>query len=337
MKKLTCDLCGGTLEINKGGKGATCIECGLTYSMEHLREKLGIGTSENKAEEKKEEKYVPIDEIEIELPDENKEEEVIYSGSWETAEEDITYEGEWEIESDEGGIVSGSWEPYEETNINGTLITEADVSKVPFGPFKFSITNVKGSSFSDNVVVSGKVTEGYVHLNGSVTIDGAYGPSYRITNINRTDRNLYNDAYLECAFKGMSAELTLKGNKKDFKAARMLKANGEVDNYFPMDIYHYWGEPKDYFANLLLLDFCDYDIYKDCILTDENIKADFALCKDGEIKLAIFLFGTGDLSERKVSNILSALEEKGIPAIRFIPNFRNTETYVKSRVKAALK
>lgn len=38
--KLTCDLCGGTLQINSGGKGATCTNCGLGYTMERLQEKL---------------------------------------------------------------------------------------------------------------------------------------------------------------------------------------------------------------------------------------------------------------------------------------------------------
>lgn len=38
--KITCDLCGGTLQINLGGQGATCTNCGLTYTMDRLREKL---------------------------------------------------------------------------------------------------------------------------------------------------------------------------------------------------------------------------------------------------------------------------------------------------------
>lgn len=38
--KLTCDLCGGSLQMNLGGQSATCTCCGLGYSMERLREKL---------------------------------------------------------------------------------------------------------------------------------------------------------------------------------------------------------------------------------------------------------------------------------------------------------
>ncbi len=43
--KLTCDLCGGTLQMNAGGKGAACAGCGMTYSMDALREKLGAAGS----------------------------------------------------------------------------------------------------------------------------------------------------------------------------------------------------------------------------------------------------------------------------------------------------
>lgn len=39
--KLMCDLCGSPLVVNSGGKDASCSNCGLNYSMERLREKLG--------------------------------------------------------------------------------------------------------------------------------------------------------------------------------------------------------------------------------------------------------------------------------------------------------
>ncbi len=38
--RITCDLCGGELQVNPGGKGAACTVCGLGYTMERLREKL---------------------------------------------------------------------------------------------------------------------------------------------------------------------------------------------------------------------------------------------------------------------------------------------------------
>lgn len=39
--KLVCDVCGGALQVNAGDRGAECTVCGLRYSIEALREKLG--------------------------------------------------------------------------------------------------------------------------------------------------------------------------------------------------------------------------------------------------------------------------------------------------------
>lgn len=38
--KLTCDLCNGELQMNPGGQQASCTQCGLTYSLERLKEKM---------------------------------------------------------------------------------------------------------------------------------------------------------------------------------------------------------------------------------------------------------------------------------------------------------
>lgn len=38
--KLTCNLCGGELQMNTDRQGATCIACGMNYSMESLRQQL---------------------------------------------------------------------------------------------------------------------------------------------------------------------------------------------------------------------------------------------------------------------------------------------------------
>lgn len=47
--KLTCDLCGGALQVNAGAQDASCKTCGLCYTMDMLRQKLGLGsTQQNK-------------------------------------------------------------------------------------------------------------------------------------------------------------------------------------------------------------------------------------------------------------------------------------------------
>ena len=57
--KLTCDLCGGELQMNLDGQGAACGSCGMTYSLEHLRKKLGVQTAEKQETKLDAEKVIP--------------------------------------------------------------------------------------------------------------------------------------------------------------------------------------------------------------------------------------------------------------------------------------
>lgn len=40
MAMLVCDVCGGNLQMDVGGKTATCQFCGMQYSVERMREKI---------------------------------------------------------------------------------------------------------------------------------------------------------------------------------------------------------------------------------------------------------------------------------------------------------
>lgn len=41
MGKMQCDVCGGPLAIDAGGRSATCKSCGMEHSIERVREMLG--------------------------------------------------------------------------------------------------------------------------------------------------------------------------------------------------------------------------------------------------------------------------------------------------------
>ncbi|MBE5954992.1 MAG: hypothetical protein E7253_00910 [Lachnospiraceae bacterium] len=41
--KLSCEICGGTLEMKSGGRGAECTICGLNYSLDYLKEMVQRG------------------------------------------------------------------------------------------------------------------------------------------------------------------------------------------------------------------------------------------------------------------------------------------------------
>ena len=44
--KLTCDICGASLQMASGGKGATCTNCGVTYDIDRLKEKLSEASAQ---------------------------------------------------------------------------------------------------------------------------------------------------------------------------------------------------------------------------------------------------------------------------------------------------
>lgn len=45
MDKLRCDICGGILVVQPGGSTVMCDSCGMTYSLERMREKVSRLTS----------------------------------------------------------------------------------------------------------------------------------------------------------------------------------------------------------------------------------------------------------------------------------------------------
>ena len=46
---LVCDICGSNLQMNADNQGATCAACGVTYTLESLRAKLGTVSADNAA------------------------------------------------------------------------------------------------------------------------------------------------------------------------------------------------------------------------------------------------------------------------------------------------
>lgn len=65
--KLTCDICGSELQMLSGGQSAACVNCGMKYPLERLREKLqGTQTvsqsdrTEPSPEENSDERYLII-------------------------------------------------------------------------------------------------------------------------------------------------------------------------------------------------------------------------------------------------------------------------------------
>lgn len=75
--KIMCDLCGSQLQMNADGQGAVCVNCGMTYTLDRLREKLNA----NKPKE--------------DIPSAQGN-QTMYS-SPKTADDDVIYEAAWKV------------------------------------------------------------------------------------------------------------------------------------------------------------------------------------------------------------------------------------------------
>ena len=77
MKSITCDLCGGRLQIDAGGQSASCTECGMPHSIERVREKLSAdvqGKTPEHQKERQREKEIVVDVI---VEEDDKDDDII--------------------------------------------------------------------------------------------------------------------------------------------------------------------------------------------------------------------------------------------------------------------
>ena len=280
--KLTCDLCGGALQMNLGGQGATCLNCGITYPMERLREMLNGKTSVTpeppKPEPPKPEPPKPVPP----KPDDEK----------------IYVVTEWE---------------------------DVDPPKRSFDyePEQFLMENSGGG----NGDLCGQVQQGGIGLGDFLYIDGDYDHPYKVYTIN-------DDPYMTCAKEGMPAELYLVNcPRKVWKNARMVTG----DRNPVANAYNYPGSVYEYFSNLLLGEFSQYEIHSDVPHKELEIPVSFMFYQGGKPVLAVFLIHSNDgkaRSQVRKAKRIFALE--GVSCTHFYENYRNDAPYVIDRVRDVL-
>lgn len=282
--KITCDLCGGSLQINVGGQGATCLSCGLTYPMERLREML-TGNTAVKPEPPKPEPPKPIP------PKPEPEEEIIY---------DVQ---DW-------SVVPPA--PYPNPGFD-------------FTPEQFVMENNGGG----NGDLCGRVQQGGIGPGDEVYIDGDYDHPYQVYSIN-------DDPYTISAKEGMPAELFIDiptRQRKLLKTARMVTGDpNPVAN-----AYNYPGTVREYFSNLLLCEFSQYEIHGDMPHDELKIPVSYLVCQGGKPVLAVFLIDSNDSKARyQVEKAARIFALEGVACTHFYENYRNDAPYVIDRVRGAL-
>ena len=337
--KITCDLCGGMLQINSGGQGATCENCGIGYTMARLREKLNEQQNPPKTVDPQPvSSAAAIPAPEFPQTETTKNDIPVQQSAVTSFAKNNIPEPEFtteelpepivpEIELPESGFSAPDSIPQDPDDVilcDVPDFTKENPSKRSFDftpkPFVMDIT---GGGSAD---LCGRVKQGGIGLGDKVYVDGDYSTPYRVTGINNNPANT-------CAKAGMTAGLYV--DVPTFKRRKLKKASTVTGDRQPIaNAYNYPGTVQEYFTDLLSAEFSQYEIRTNVDFAELDIPVNFMFCRAGNPVLAIFLSNSNaGTKAEKASRILNAA---GVVSVRFFDNYRNDAPYVIDRIKGAL-
>ena len=310
--KLSCDLCGGTLQVNLGGQGATCTTCGLAYPMRRLREML-TGS-------------VPVKQEPVQPEPVNQEPVMPKPVQQETVQPKPVQQETVQQETVKSKPVHPVvLEPVNKIIPNVTAEKQAEPANRGFDyqPKQFFMDNT-GRGKGD---LSGPVRRGGIGVGDPVYIDGDYNHPYTVYLIN-------DDPCKTCVKEGAFADLFLSHcPKKILKTARVVTGNrNPVAN-----AYNYPGTVQEYFSQLLRSEFSQYEFRENVVRSELKIPVNYLLCRGGKAVLAVMLVDSNSSSARSQADKAARLfASEGAACICFFENYRNDAPYVIARVRKAL-
>lgn len=340
--KLTCDLCGGQLLMGGGGQSASCTVCGLLYSMERLREKLGPVSPEpvtppvhNTVRVKITRKKPAV--AATEEPEPWRSEPATPTEYPPVEEPPAVEPPAVELPAEEPPVVEP---PVVEPPVVEPPVVEPPVVEppVPTGYFPpkppasywippmeppiapLFAMELRGVSFSTirGTVLSGSVVRGSQILLGSSICSvisckpaqPAPGTYAELTISNCPSRDaLKNLVYVV----GYSAELG------------QLEANAQ----------DYPGSTKAYMTRILQAAFSDYQIQVTNAPTPED-PVTFTFHQYGQKRLVVVLCHGKRYESAPVLQLLDQCKREGVPCLRFFENFWNNREYIIGRIRNTL-
>lgn len=379
--KLTCDLCGGTLQMNAGGQGATCMVCGLGYSMDRLREML------RKQKEGKSPAEVfggsgVVSPVQNPQPVEPKHpfrmtvadsfafssgvavtgtvaqgsvsvgDTLLLNGKKECRVSTIACEDSLKECAEVGmsvcivldGIVLSDVKPGDKiasvpaavssgaaaSPVNGRRL-DGVMTPVSTMPRQFVMQVSCAGKRGGQPYMDGVVQQGCVGWNDEVWLDNDMSRAYPVVCLSGYQQGVEGAVGIR---PGCEAELYLQNcTLRRMDQARVVtgKANPKEN------LYHFDGEPFDFFASILLRSLPGYEIYANVKLENVALPATFCIRKGNSAPLAVFLTPDSQDSGRyKVERAMKACKKQGIESMQFFVNYRNDADYVADRVRKAL-
>lgn len=349
MKSITCDLCGGRLQIDAGGQSASCTECGMPHSIERVREKLSADVQGKTPEHKKErqrEKEVIVDVI---VEEDDKDDDII-DVIVENDDKDVNTKKDIDAVKDDDKkdrivnhvvhsdrIKGGSDRNKQEITLRSDQLSQKILEKKE--P-KDHTTRIKVESISSTLL-------GYVSITG-VVLNGSLKSFDRlhleqmptITCISETMKSHPGKEKLSHAGVGTRIKVTLLHiRKRDLAVGDILVGEQLAPGIPANDCYFYNGTTEEYFDELFSGIFSEYQIMKDVKLSIGAPAApvSYLFTKNNRPLLAVILCHSQKYNTKEIRTTMQACETRGIPVQRYFEDFRNKSDYVCERIRSVLK
>lgn len=354
--RITCDLCGGRLMIDAGGRTASCEVCGMPHALARVREKIAGAASP-----------VPRPSAPP-VPPAAKEEGPAVKlppiKDWLAAEpEELDVLADIEIEElpfppppgRNIGLIP-SKPPFPRVTEQMKKVIPAEAPKPepvkkrsarkrakPQTPtihkFVFWITN-KSRYISGGRIITGKVASGTVRVGDEVLEEDT--PFYH-TCVSYT--------ISEIRIQGQPVQKAYAGQQPVeliFKRVDSWSAFHNCDRLFGKEILEgapavdaddWNGSQEDYFAAIIERFFPEYDVLRDTAVGDMDetcTPISFVLMDDDGPALAIILCTGGNYRTRRVEDTVRACEKAHIPVQRYFKEFPNNAAFIYKRISEAL-
>lgn len=337
MKSITCDLCGGRLQIDAGGQSASCTECGMPHSIERVREKLSAdvqGKTPEHQKERQREKEIVVDVI---VEEDDKDDDII----------DVIVEHDDKDNDKKDRIVNhvihsdrikgDSDRNKQEITLRSDQLSQKILEKKE--P-KDHTTRIKVESISSTLL--GYVSITGVVLNGSLkSFDRLHLEQMpKITCISETMKSHPGKEKLYYAGVGTRITVTLLHiRKRDLAVGDILVGEQLAPGTPANDCYGYNGTTQEYFDELLSGTFSEYQIMKDVKLSigTPSAPVSYLFTQNNRPLLAVILCHSQKYNTKEIRTTIQACESRGIPVQRYFEDFRNKSDYVCERIRSVLK
>ncbi len=219
--------------------------------------------------------------------------------------------------------------------IAGRVLTEADFVAGETQQFSMRVNKAaRRRGFRTwYITLDGYIEQGCVANLDSVFLNGSSANTWTVLSVDSKDLSAplaYNRASA-----GMNVSILICGEHKAAPASIQslvgVAAPEESLDHFP-------GTPQQYFSSILVKHFYPrHKILADADYDGVDLPITYLFCRDEAPKLAVFLLDSFDGPRRyKVEKAMNVCRAKGIPAMQFFMDYRNSEHFISMRIRQAL-